>query len=144
MAGINTFPVILQLYKKCRGAGIWTKMVLEAENVKEIITFSSVTKSVAAVSLTPAPFKVKKDRKRKEAWLENRSQGKEKPSQTGEISTPEENWLNSTAELESYTQPCFVRSDQIPAVWKPYAVHLVVRRKKRVLELRKLLKIQER
>ncbi|XP_023323603.1 uncharacterized protein LOC111697736 isoform X2 [Eurytemora carolleeae] len=118
MAGINTFPVILQLYNKCRGAGIWAKMVLEAENGKETITFSSVTKPVAAASLTPAPgrrkkpSKVKKDRKRKEAWLEKRSQGKEKPSQTGEISTPEEAWLKSTAELESYTQPGFVRSDQ--------------------------------
>ena len=75
MAGINTFPVILQLYNKCRGAGIWAKMVLEAENGKETITFSSVTKPVAAVSLTSAPgrrkksSKVKKDRKRKEAWL---------------------------------------------------------------------------
>ena len=138
MAGVNTFPVILQLYNKCRGAGIWTKMVLEAENGKETITFSSVTKPIAAVSLTPAPGR------RKEAWLEKRSQGKEKPSQTGEISTPEETWLNSTAQLESYTQPGFVRSDQIPAVRKPYAAHLVVRRRKRVLELRKLLKIQER
>ncbi len=51
-------------------------MVLEAENGKETITFSSVTKPVAAASLTPAPgrrkkpSKVKKDRKRKEAWLE--------------------------------------------------------------------------
>lgn len=93
-------------------------MVLEAENGKETITFSSVTKPVAAASSTPAqgrrkkPSKVKKDRKRKEAWLEKISQGKEKPSQTGEISTPEEAWLNSTAELESYSQPVFVRSDQ--------------------------------
>ena len=92
-------------------------MVLEAENGKETITFSSVTKPVAA-SLTPAPgrrkkpSKVKKDRKRKEAWLEKRSQGKEKSSQTGEISTPEEAWLKPTAELESYTQPGYVRSDQ--------------------------------
>ncbi len=110
MAGINTFPVVLQLHNKLQGAGIWAKMVLEAENGKETITFSSVTKPVAAVSLTSAPgrrkksSKVKKDRKRKEAWLEKRSQGKEKPSQTGEISTPEEAWLKSTAELESYTQ----------------------------------------
>ena len=46
------------------------------------ITFSSVTKPVAAASSTPAqgrrknPSKVKKDRKRKEAWLEKISQGK--------------------------------------------------------------------
>ena len=63
-------------------------MVLEAENGKETITFSSVTKPAAAASSTPAPgrrkkpSKVKKDRKRKEAWLEKRSQGKENPSQT--------------------------------------------------------------
>lgn len=31
---------------------------------------------------------------------------------TGKISTPEETWFNSTAELESYAQPGFVRLDQ--------------------------------
>ena len=142
MAGINTFPVVLQLHNKLQGAGIWAKMVLKAENGKETITFSLVTKPVAAVSSTPAPgrckkpSKMKKDRKRKkvwlekrrqgkekasqtgkisileEAWLEKRSQGKEKASQTGEISILEEAWLKSTAELESYTQPGFVRLDQ--------------------------------
>ena len=72
-------------------------MVLKAENGKETITFSSVAKPVATVSSTPGrckkPSKVKKDIKRKKVWLEKRSQGKEKASQTGEISILEEAWL---------------------------------------------------
>ena len=118
-------------------------MVLKAENGKETITFSSVAKPVATVSSTPEPgrckkpSKVKKDIKRKKVWLEKRSQGKEKASQTGEISILEEAWLEkrrqrkekasqtdeisileeawfkSTAELEYYTHQGFVRSDQI-------------------------------
>ena len=51
----------------------------------ETVTFSSVTKPVAAVSLTPAPgrrkkpSKVKKEKKRKKPCLQKRRQGKYLP-----------------------------------------------------------------
>ena len=51
----------------------------------ETVTFSSVTKPVAEVSLTPAPerrnkpFKVKKEKKRKKPCLQKRRQGKYLP-----------------------------------------------------------------
>ena len=55
MTGINTFPVILRLYNSCRRAGVWTRLVLESENGKETVTFSTVSK--------PANLPEEKDRK---------------------------------------------------------------------------------
>ena len=87
MSGIKTFPAILRLYKDCRRAGVWTRLVLESEaNGKETVTFSTVTKSTNRPEEKAKegrkeergrikPAKVKRDRERRDAWLERRRSG---------------------------------------------------------------------
>ena len=79
MTGLNTFPaVILRLYNACRRAGVWARMVLEMENGKETLTFSTVTRpsnlpeEKGDYRRRKKPSKVKKDRERKEALLERK------------------------------------------------------------------------
>ena len=82
-----TFPSILRLYNACRRAGVWTRLVMESEaNGKETVTFSTVTKSTSRPEEKAKegrkegrrrikPAKVKRDRERREAWLERRRTG---------------------------------------------------------------------
>ena len=87
MTGINTFPAILRLYNACRRAGVWTRLVMESEaNGKETVTFSTVTKPTSLPEEKDRkegrrrikPAKVKRDRERREAWLERRRTGEGK------------------------------------------------------------------
>ena len=81
MTGINTFPAIWRLYNACRRAGVWTWLVMESDaNGKETVTFSTVTKPTSLPEekdrkvgrRRKKPKKVKRDRERREAWLERR------------------------------------------------------------------------
>ena len=76
---MNTLSVIQRLYTTCRNAGIWDRLVLETENGKETVTFSS---TVSRPSNLPEetcwkdggrrkkPSKIKKDCLRREPCLE--------------------------------------------------------------------------
>ena len=90
MSGLNTFPAILRLYKDCRRAGVWTRLVLESEaDGKETVTFSTVTKSTSRPGEKAKykkegrrrikPAKAKRDRERRDAWLERRRTAVGKP-----------------------------------------------------------------
>ena len=74
---MNSFPVNLRLYNSCRRAGVWARMGLEAENGKETITVSRPStlpedKDWKDGGRRKKPSKVRKDHKRREAWLERR------------------------------------------------------------------------
>ena len=95
---MNTLPVIQHLYTTCRNAGVWARFVLETENRKETITFSS---TVSRPSNLPEetcwkdrgrrkkPSKIKKDQLRREAWLERRRTVQERVVAENPAAAPE-------------------------------------------------------
>ena len=83
MTGPNAFPVIQRLFNSCRRAGVWARIVLETENGRETLTFSTVSRPSNLPEEKDSrgrkkPSKARKDRERREAWLERKRMAAEK------------------------------------------------------------------
>jgi len=107
-------------------------MALETENEKETITFSSVTRpqgsSFSSVTRPQVPrernqknpFKIRKDRERKEAWLAKKILSAGMPAGTENVSL---NMQGMEIQL-LYVTSCLINLKQKQVLSIPSAVHL--------------------